>query len=50
MKAKEKQYVVQMLYWSKKRKPFNLLKGLSLLTWSHMDSNHGPPDYEQTLI
>ena len=50
MKAKVRAIVVQMLYWCKKRKPFNLLKGLSLLTWSHLGSNQGPPDYESGAL
>ena len=39
-----------MLYPYKKEKPPNCLKGLSLLRWSHMGSNHGPPDYESVQL
>ncbi len=39
-----------MLYPHKKEKPPNCLKGLSLLKWSHLGSNQGPPDYESGAL
>ena len=32
-----------------KKSPYISVKAFSFL-WSHMDSNHGPPDYESSAI
>ncbi len=34
----------------KTKKPLDFSKGLCLLMWSHMGSNHGPPDYESGAL
>jgi hypothetical protein len=37
---------------NKKQTPetISVYKGFECLKWSHMDSNHGPPDYESGAL
>ena len=39
-----------MLYPPKNKKAPDLSEALSLLAWSHLGSNQGPPDYESGAL
>ena len=39
-----------MLYWLKKQKASDFSEAPSLLMWSHLGSNQGPPDYESGAL
>ncbi len=32
------------------KKPSSFLKGFLLISWSHLGSNQGPPDYENSIL